>query len=120
MASGSVKKADSYSESSYNPSDWLKNRNAKVTQDKVERYGNVIYISFTLLSGLTNGEALFEFNDASIKPRANSMVHVWPLFTGSGAVFTGGSVWIARNQQTSAYYGTTLTENCYCMMSYIV
>lgn len=120
MASGSVKKADSYSESSYNPSDWLKNRNAKVQQDKVERYGNVIYISFTLLSGLTDSETLFEFNDASIKPRANRMVHIWPVFTGSGAVFTGGSVWIERNQQAPAYFGTTLTTNCYCMMSYIV
>ena len=115
-----LEEGGSYSESSYAPSDWLKNINAKVRSSKAERYGNVIYISFTLLSGLTDGETLFEFNDASIKPNANNMSHVWPLFTGSGAVFTGGSVWIARNQQAPAYYGTTLTENCYCMISYIV
>lgn len=112
---------DSYSESSFNPSDWLKNINAKVTQTKVERYGNVIYISFTLAPGLTNSATLFEFNDASIKPRANNMVHIWPIFIGSsGAVFANGGVWIERNQQAPVYYGTTLTEDCYCMMSYIV
>lgn len=120
MATGSIRKPDSFSESSYNQSNWLKNKNAKVSQDKVERYGNVIYISFTLLSGLIDGETLFEFNDASIEPNANNMIYIWPLFTSSGAVFTGGSVWIERNQQAPAYFGTTLTENCYCMMSYIV
>lgn len=114
-----LEEGGSYSESSYAPSDWLKNINSKVRSSKAERYGNVIYISFTLLSGLTYGETLFEFNDA-IKPRTNYMNHVWPIFMGSGAVLTGGSVWIERNQQVLKYYGTTLTENCYCMISYIV
>ena len=113
-----LEEGDSYSESSYAPSDWLKNINTKVSSSKAERYGNVIYISFTLLSGLTYGETLFEFNDA-IKPRMNSMNRIWPVFMGSGAVLSG-SVWIERNRQKAAYYGATLTENCYCMISYIV
>ncbi len=76
-----------------------------------KRKGNVVFISFCLRGGITDGTRLFSIDD-SIQPMTANVLSA--LFSSSGVLVTDATVWIeANNTSKATFYGTTLPSGLY-------